>query len=56
MGRKAKQAIAVSLAVAVVVNFLLLLFRKTDPLAFWFLTAVFAVAAYVVLPRIGKQN
>jgi len=51
MGMRVKQVIAVSLAVVVVVNFLLLLFRKIDLLAFWFLTAVFAVAAYVVLPR-----
>ncbi|MBI2142569.1 hypothetical protein HYU15_03745 [Candidatus Woesearchaeota archaeon] len=51
MGITVKQIIAIILAAAAVINFLLLLFRKTDPMAFWFLTAVFAVAAYVVVPR-----
>ena len=42
------------LAVAVILNFVGLVFRIIKPAAFWLVIAIAAVVAYIILPRLKK--
>lgn len=48
------KALSLILAAAVVLNFLGLVFKIIKPAAFWLVTALAAIVAYLILPRLKK--
>ena len=45
---------AVIFLVLMLANFMLFVFNMTKPLVFWFITALCAVAAYWLVPRLNE--
>ena len=47
--------LSIILAAAVVLNFLGLVFRIIKPAAFWLVTVVAAITAYLIIPKLKKN-
>ena len=50
------KVLSLVLAAAVIMNFFGLVFKVIKPAAFWLVTAMAAIVAYVILPRLKKKE
>lgn len=49
---KVKKTVSIVFLAIVLANFLLFIFNQSNPLTFWIITALAALVAYVLLPRL----